>query len=231
MQLEVLKGRGGPNVGGTVAVLTGGLGIVVDEISVARDPLVLVDVADGLPAGEVLAVEERPGSGPMLGHGPIERGRLHAGESRAVGVAAHLRANKFACGARGELPVDGRIRAGLFDRHDQFARLQVGVCDGVPGAAARLHATFDVTVVIGEFEPLWIRGAGSGSDGEIPAAKEGLCVLRDERGRGESEGEKGREQRGRFHGMSVSPLSAGTLKGTRLPGDHTRRVVRRGDDG
>ena len=56
------------------------LGIVVDQFAVARNPLVVVHVANRLPAREVLAVEEWHGVVHALGMGRFSAGRPHAGD-------------------------------------------------------------------------------------------------------------------------------------------------------
>ncbi len=71
VEFEVLKFGGGFDVGGGGAAFAFDDGIVVDEFSVAGDPFVVSDAADGFPAGKVFAVEDGPGGGPGFGHGAV----------------------------------------------------------------------------------------------------------------------------------------------------------------
>src|SRR5579883_3266043 len=101
VQLEIVERAGGADVRALA---------LVNQLARARHPVIIGGVADGLPAGQVLAVEDGFGIGPGLGHRAVELGRSHAGQLAARFFAAlHRSGERIA--ARGELPRGRRAAA------------------------------------------------------------------------------------------------------------------------
>src|SRR3954468_3033098 len=68
------------------------------------------------------------------------------------------------------------------DVHDEFARLDVSVFNGVPCTTPRLNTAFNLTAVISELNPLGIGISGGWSNGHVPSPEEVFCVLRSDCG-------------------------------------------------
>jgi hypothetical protein len=97
VQFEIVELAGGFQVGA--------LGFV-DQLAVLGHPVIGGGRVGGFPSGEVLAVEDRLGGGPLLGRIALERGRAHAGE-----IGEHIGAVLFDAGelAAFEVEIPGGV--------------------------------------------------------------------------------------------------------------------------
>ena len=158
-------------------------GVIVDQLSAPRHPLAVLAVADGLPAGEILAVEDGDRVGPCLGHGALQFGRAYGNNPRPLSFTALFDAIEIVAGGD-ELPRGGRSAGrGLGERQGQVSVIGLGSGQRPPGSAARLETSFQLAGFFGDFHPLRVRAAGGRRQGQIPAARiEGALLGRGGRG-------------------------------------------------
>jgi len=124
VELEVLEFLGGLDIGSRRAAFAVDEGVVVDQLAVAEDPLVVGNIADGFPTGEVFAVEKGLRLGPLFRHGAVAGGGGDAGDGGAVAARALLDAFDFSFGRGSEFPGDG---GGELD--DEFAAVEFCTVD------------------------------------------------------------------------------------------------------
>src|ERR1019366_8365533 len=149
-----------------------------DQFSVARHPLAVLDVADGLPTREGLAVEDGDRRGPSLGHGPLQFGSAHARDLRSGSLAVFFDAGEFVAGS-GEVPGGGRsARGGFGEGENQVSAIHLGSGQRTPRSATRLETALQLAVFFGDFHPLREWAAGLRRDGQVPAARIGALLGR-----------------------------------------------------
>src|SRR6185369_16230900 len=169
--LEILPFLSSLDVGRTRTALALDHRVVVDQFSVARHPLVVLDVADRFPPGEIFTVEDGYGRTPSLGHGALQFGSPYAGNRGTRSVAAFLDAREFVAGA-GKVPGSGRSAGCRFgERENQVAIIDLGCDERAPGSAARLESTVQLALFFGDFHPLRERVTALWRNRQIPAAR------------------------------------------------------------